>query len=137
MKTLTPEASKAEVPAIGQVWPGTNAIYAGKAPSLDGESIVHLILWPTKPDGYLSYKDAVEFAEQVFPDLESHIPTRMQSIVLFEQLQDQFEPEWYWTLTKTKSGKSAFIQNFNFGFQYVNGDLDNDDLVRAVSEIPL
>lgn len=75
-------AAHQEVPAIGQVWPGTDAIYAGKAPSLDGESTVHLILWPNKTDGYLQYKKAVEFAEKVRPDMASHILTRMQSIIL-------------------------------------------------------
>lgn len=121
---------------IGDKWPGTEAIYAGKSLSLDGDKMIHLIVWPDEGKD-LNYQDAVSFAEKVNPDMNSHVPTRIQLITLFDNLQDRFSKDsYYWTLTKTKSGQSAFIQYFSYGGQDSTG-LDYELRVRAVSEIPL
>jgi len=129
--------SAVSVPAIGAKWPGTEAIYAGISMSITDDSLVHLILWPDRSGKGLPYNNAIKFAEAVNPDMNSHIPTRHQSITLFDRLQDQFDNDYYhWTLTKTKGDNAAFVQGFNYGGQDY-GNLSAECRVRAVSEIPL
>ena len=133
----TKPASKVNVPAIGEKWPGLDAIYAGVALSKDEGRLVHLILYTDDPRKGMAYEKAVEYAEGVNPEMDSHIPTRHQSITLFERLRDQFDKDWvHWTLTKTKDGKTAFFQHFDYGSQdyYL---LSAECRVRAVSEIQL
>jgi hypothetical protein len=126
-----------DVPAIGEKWPGTEAIYAGVSLSKTDDSLVHLLLWPDDPTERMNHEKAVKHAEGVKPDMESHLPTRHQSITLFDRLRDRFNQDYYhWTLTKTKSGNAACIQDFNDGSQG-NDDLSSECRVRAVSEIPL
>lgn len=130
-------AVKSDVPKIGDKWPGTEATYAGIAPSMSGDSLVHLLLWNSDTDASMEYEDAVQHAEKVNSETGSHLPTRLQSIVLFERLADRFDKNpWYWTLTKTPSGKAAFFQHFGYGDQNDDG-LSAECRVRAVSEIPL
>ena len=129
-------SNQADAPAIGEKWPGTEAIYAGVSLSITDDSLVHLILWPDDKNKGMAYDKAVEFAEAINPDMNSHIPTRHQSITLFERLQDKFNNDYYhWTLTKTKSGNAAFGQDFGDGNQ--GSLLSAECRVRAVSEIPL
>ncbi len=125
------------VPEIGEKWPGTDATYAGVSLSLTGDSLVHLLLWDSDTEKGMAYDAAVKHAEAVNPAMASHLPTRHQSIDLFERLANRFEKDpWYWTLTKTTSGQSAFFQDFSYGLQ-VYDHLSEDCRVRAVSEIPL
>ena len=131
------QPDKTNAPAIGEKWPGLEAVYAGVSLSKAGDSLVHLLLWPDYPNNGMSYDKAVQFAEGVNPDMGSHLPTRHQSITLFERLRDHFNKDYYhWTLTKTESGKAAFYQYFYNGNQY-GCDLSAEGRVRAVSEIPL
>ena len=130
-------AANGSVPAIGEKWPGTEATYAGISLSLTGDSLVHLLLWDEDDNTAMDHEDAVKHAEHVNPEMKSHLPTRHQSIDLFERLADRFDKNaWYWTLTLTRSGKAAFIQVFNGGGQY-GSNLSAECRVRAVSEIPL
>jgi hypothetical protein len=125
------------VPAIGDKWPGLAATYAGVSLSKTGDRLVHLILWDDDPQMPLNYADAVKHAENVKPDMDSHLPTRHQGLTLFDNLRDRFETSpWYWLLTKTLSGKAAFVQLFDIGDQAIS-DLSSEVRVRAVSEIPL
>jgi hypothetical protein len=125
------------VPAIGEKWPGLEAVYAGVALSQSEDRLVHLILWLNDAKKGMDYDDGVKWAEQVSHETNSHIPTRHQSITLFERLRDHFNTDyWHWTLTKTSDGKAAFCQDFYGGFQSYDG-LSAEGRVRAVSEIPL
>ena len=135
---LAPQAfSQDKAPAIGEQWPGLDATYAGISLSSDGNSLAHLLLWNENPKENLEYDAAVTKAESIHPETGSHLPTRHQSITLFDNLQDHFERDyWHWTLTKTKSGKAAFYQDFSLGLQDGLG-LSYEARVRAVSEIPL
>ena len=124
-------------PAIRDKWPGLEAVYAGKSLSKEGDRLVHLVLWIDDPQMPMDYEHAVKYAEQVRPDMDSHIPTRHQSITLFKRLRKHFNQDYYhWTLTKTLSGNSAFVQLFGNGSQNFY-DLSSKSCVRAVSEIPL
>lgn len=132
-----PDIASAAGGIMGEKWPGTEATYAGVSLSTAGDRLVHLLLWDSDTDKAMDHDDAVKHAEAVNPAMASHMPTRHQAITLFDNLQDRFNRDyWYWTLTKTKSGKAAFIQSFSNGNQYSN-DLSSECRVRAVSEIPL
>ncbi|MFT3964100.1 hypothetical protein [Propionivibrio sp.] len=125
------------VPAVGDKWPGLAATYAGVSLSKTGDRLVHLILWDDDPQVAMNYEDAVKHAENVKPDMDSHLPTRHQGLTLFDNLRDRFETSpWYWLLTKTLSGKAAFVQSFVSGSQDYS-HLSSEVRVRAVSEIPL
>jgi hypothetical protein len=125
------------VPQIGEKWPGLDAVYAGVSLSQTEDSLIHLILWDDAPKKSMKYEAAVEHAEKVNPEMNSHLPTRYQGITLFDRLRDQFDIDyWHWLLTKTKDGKAAFYQNFDYGGQ-LNDYLSAEGRVRAVSEIPL
>jgi hypothetical protein len=129
--------AKEGIPNVGEKWPCLEAIYAGTALSSDESSLVHLVLWIDDPKRGMKYDKAVKHAEGINPEMHSHLPTRHQSITLFERLRDQFELDYYhWTLTKTKDGDAAFIQDFSYGGQSLNY-LSAECRVRAVSEIPL
>jgi len=128
---------KEGVPAIGEKWPGLDAVYVGTALSQNEDRLVHLILWPSYEKEGMDYEKAVKWAESVNPDMNSHIPTRHQSITLFERVRDQIDTDyWYWTPTKTAGGNAAFGQYFVSGSQD-NCNLSWEGRVRAVSEIPL
>lgn len=127
---------RTDIPAIGEKWPGTEALYAGVSLSMTGDRMVHLLLWP----GGLkeaTFEAAMEWAVKVNPDMDSHAPTRHQALTLFNNLRDQFNPNpWYWTMEKTKSGDAACVQTFLYGDQHYH-NIDTGWPVRAVSEIPL
>jgi len=128
---------KPSAPKIGDKWPGTEATYAGVSLSTAGDRLVHLLLWDSTSDKGMEYEAAVKHAEAVNTSMASHLPTRHQSITLFENLQDSFNKDYYhWTLTKAKSGSAAFIQVFDYGSQ-ISSNLSAECRVRAVSEIPL
>ena len=134
--TIKPAANDT-VPALGEKWPGTEATYAGISLSLTGDSLVHMLLWDADAAISVDYDTAVKHAEEVNPSMSSHLPTRHQSIDLYERLADRFDKDrWHWTLTKKPNGKSAFIQDFGNGGQHYN-HLSAECRVRAVSEIPL
>lgn len=131
-------AANGDLPAIGEKWPGTEATYAGVSLSMTGDSLVHLLLWDDAVSAIsCGYDMAVKHAEEVSPDMGSHLPTRAQSIALFERLADRFDQNrWHWTLTKTLSGKAAFVQYF-YGGDQSHFLLSAECRVHAVSEIPL
>lgn len=125
---------KQDIPAIGEKWPGTDAIYAGMSLSMTGDSLVHLILWP-KIFEKNSYRNAVVIAEAENPEMKSHLPTRHQSITLFEQPWGQINDDYFcWILSNI--GSMAVAQNFNNGAQYLS-EPQNELRFRAVSEIPV
>ncbi len=131
------QATNSAVPEIGDKWADLPATYGGISLSRDGTRLVHLIVWDEAPSKCMIYEDAVAAAEKINPAMESHLPTRHQGIDLFDRLQHLFNQDyWHWLLEKTKSGKSAFIQGFDNGYQYTHY-LSFEGRVRAVSEIPL
>ena len=101
--------STTDIPAVGEKWPGTEAVYAGVSLSMNGDKLVHLLLWPNEMRD-VTFEKAMEFAVKVNPKMmTSHAPTRHQSITLFNNLRDQFDiNQGYWTMEKTESGEAAF-----------------------------
>ena len=125
----------ASLPAIGDKWPGTEAIYAGKSLSRDGSKIVDLIFWPDESNKERNFEDNKAWCESVSTETGSHAATRQQAIVINDNLRHLLSKDlWYWTETKTNSGEYAFVQFFYFGLQYYY-NLYNEYRALAVSEI--
>ncbi len=125
----------ADLPAIGDKWPGTEAIYAGKSLSRDGSKIVDLIYWPDESNTERNYADNISYCESVDANTESHAATRQQAIVLNDNLRHLMSTDcYYWTETKDNAGKYAFVQGFYYGYQYY-ANLNYKYRALAVSEI--
>lgn len=122
-------------PKVGDKWPGTEAIYAGKSLSRDGSKIVDLIFWPDESNKERNFDDNKAWCESVSADTGSHAATRQQAIVINDNLRHLLSKDhWYWTETKTNSGEYAFVQSFNNGFQ-PSFSLGTGYRALAVSEI--
>lgn len=130
-----PSKRPSELPAIGDKWPGTEAIYAGKSLSRDGTKIVDLIFWLDESKEGRSYEDNLKYCESVSKETNSHAATRQQAIVINDNLRHLLSKDhWYWTETKTNSGEYAFVQSFLNGLQYTS-ILNSGYRALAVSEI--
>lgn len=130
-----PRNRNTDLPAIGDKWPGTEAIYAGKSLSRDGSKIVDLIFWPDESDKERGYEENIKYCESVSPETGSHAATRQQAIVINDNLRHLMSKDHgYWTETKDNTGKYAFVQNFFNGGQY-DSSLTNECRALAVSEI--
>lgn len=123
MTAIEKDLAKAKSPAfllpkVGDKWPGTEAIYAGKALSRDGSKIVDLIYWPDASNTERNYADNISYCESVDAKTGSHAATRQQAIVLNDNLRHLMKKScYYWTETKENDGDAAFVQSFTFGFQ--------------------
>ncbi len=118
-----PEAStttsQTTPPNIGEYWPGQGGIYAGVARGLDGERDYHLILSTEAPEEEFEWQAALDRAKSVSADGHSDftVPTRFESALLYANLQDQFNIDyWHWTSTQF-SETSAWFQDFYYGYQ--------------------
>lgn len=130
-----PWPAPTNMPAIGDKWPGTEAIYAGKALSRDGSKIVDLIYWPDSSEKKRTYADNIKHCESVSPETNSHAATRQQAIVLNDNLRHLMSKDhWCWTETKDNDGDAAFVQDFYNGAQHIY-NLNYSYRALAVSEI--
>lgn len=130
-----PSKRFSELPAIGDKWPGTEAIYAGKSLSRDGTKIVDLIFWLDESEEERSYEDNLKYCESVSKETNSHAATRQQAIVINDNLRHLLSNDhYYWAETKSNSGKHAFVQHFFYGNQTTRY-LINEYRALAVSEI--
>lgn len=124
-----------DLPAIGEKWPRTEAIYAGKSLSRDGTKIVDLIFWLDESKEGRSYEDNLKYCESVSKETGSHAATRQQAIVINDNLRHMLiEDQYYWTETKSNSGNYAFVQYVGSGTQG-NGNRNDEYRALAVSEI--
>ena len=117
-------------PRIGAALDG--GIYAGIARGENGQPDHHLILLDEAPKR-LSWKKALEWAKSIGADL----PTRSESALLYANLRDLFQTDWwYWTSTQSAGDEAyAWIQDFDFGDQII--DRKGDDYrARAVRRVP-
>jgi hypothetical protein len=48
-----------------------------------------------------------------------YLPSRLESLLLFGELREQFEEDWYWTSAQCEhNGDYAWLQYFYSGYQY-------------------
>lgn len=97
------------LPAIGDTWNGGK--YAG--PSLHDNQPVALVLLPGDEDG-LTWDKAVKWADK----RGGVLPSRIDQLVLFQNLKAEFKPECYWSgETPASDSASAWNQYFDDGDQ--------------------
>lgn len=87
--------------------------YAGIIIGQDGEPSHHLILLPGQANG-LNWKDSLAWAKGQGGEL----PTRHEQSLLFANLKDQFDKDWYWSAETHESDSAyAWCQYFDHGSQ--------------------
>ena len=127
-------ARQGQPPAIGIRWAEHNGIYAGVARGYRDEKDVHLILLDDKPEGKLSWADAVKWAESLGGG--ASLPTRFESALLYANLNGHMDAtEWHWTGTQY-SDYEAWLQHFSYGGQS-NTDKSFEARCRAVRRFAL
>lgn len=115
-----PTESPSMAPKIGEYWPGQGGIYAGVCRGRDGEPDYHLILCREVPEQEFKWQAALDHAKTIEADdhKDFTVPTRWESALLYANLQDQFDTDyWYWTSTQY-SEDLAWHQYFYYGLQY-------------------
>lgn len=87
--------------------------YAGLILGKNGESSYHLILLPGDLDGG-KWQAAIDWAKSIGGEL----PTRREQSLLFANLKEEFQEQWYWSSVQHASDAgSAWSQYFNYGLQ--------------------
>lgn len=116
------------LPAIGTAWASFDqtrgehsGIYAGL--SLENERPVALVLLPEEIEA--SWKDAMAWAD----NQDGALPSRIDALVLFQNLKSEFKEAAYWTSAPYAGDESfAWYQTFDYGFQ---GYYRKDTKLRA------
>ncbi len=123
----TPQA-KTIPAAIGEAFAG--GIYAGIMRGIDGAPDQHLVLLPGAAED-VSWEAASEWAKAQGGEL----PTCREQRLLFINLKDQFQRDWYWS--SEQAGPShAWLQYFFNGVQ-LNNDRSYEGRARAVRRLPI
>lgn len=104
--------------------------YAGLIVGKDGEPSYHLILRPGQIEK-TTWADAKAWAEQQGGEL----PTRREQSLLYANLKDQFNPNWYWSAESCAQDSAyAWSQYFSYGAQS-NGPKADSMRARAVRRL--
>jgi len=109
-------------PAIGSIWPGQGGYYAGLARGQDGAPDYHLIVAPAAQDA-IKWKAAQSWAST--QDVDGHrdydLPDRHEQALLFANVPELFEKDWYWSGAQHASDPDfAWSQHFSLGHQFTN-----------------
>ena len=107
-------------PRIGEYWRGQGGIYAGVARGENGQPDYHLILAMKESQQGFTWEAAKAYAQTI--TVEGHhdftLPSRFQSALLYANLRDKFNTNyWYWTGDGHSAGR-AFGKSFYSGTQY-------------------
>ena len=87
--------------------------YAGLIVGKDDEPSYHLILLPGDSES-LNWSAAITWAEQQ----GGKLPTRREQALLYANLKDQFESDWYWSAeSHDQDSAFAWCQYFDYGVQ--------------------
>lgn len=124
-----------ELPPIRSDWQGGK--FAGIMRGRDGGKDYALIKGPDIGSG--NWRDAMEYAAKLKIDAYSdfRLPYRSEQALLFANLPDEFEKDWYWSCEQHPANEvSAFAQNFRNGHQ-TRIFKDGTCLGCAVRMIPL
>lgn len=125
------------LPRIGQPWPEQGGIYAGLVRGDNGAPDYHLIVAERSMSPAI-WKSAVEWAKDIivgrFNDYT--LPKRKDQSVLFGNVPELFEKEWYWSCEEHSNTEHAWVQNFDNGRQDY-GLKTNGTRARAVRRVPI
>ncbi|MCG5072244.1 DUF1566 domain-containing protein [Paraburkholderia tagetis] len=105
--------------------------YAGVLLGKDGAPNHHVILLPGDIDDG-TWHNAKEWAASIGGEL----PTRREQSLLFANLGEQFEEDWYWSIEEY-SDAFAWCQLFGNGNQLISHKVLNLCRARAVRRLPI
>lgn len=89
--------------------------YAGAVLDANGEHMHHLVLMAARPDAEVTWKDALEWAEQA----GGALPTRQEQALLFANCKPHLQPRWHWSCEEHEENASyAWYCYFSNGRQY-------------------
>ena len=90
--------------------------YAGAVLDANGQHMHHLVLMAAKPEGDLTWKAALEWAEEV----GGALPTRQEQALLFANCKPHLTPRWHWSCEENETDAScAWGCYFCYGTQNV------------------
>ena len=119
---------KKQLPDIGDPW--QNGIYAGT--TLYNGIPMALVLLPGQATD-INWAAAGTWAKEQGGEL----PSRIDALVLFENLKKEFSDNWYWTAAQHAGFESyAYVQDFDCGNQYWVPKV-YDYRARAVRRFPI
>ena len=88
--------------------------YAGAVLDANGEHMHHLVLMAARPDAEVTWKDALEWAEQA----GGALPTRQEQALLFANCKPHLQPRWHWSCEEHEEDASyAWGCYFGYGTQ--------------------
>jgi len=126
--TLPGVAAVSALPAIGAAYGG--GIFAGI--TLHEDKLHALVLLADDGED-MEWPDALEFAAK----RDGVLPSRIDMIVLYKNLRDQFRKTWYWTSEEHPvNADYAFVQLFGGGLQGY-GHKGHDCRARAVRRVAI
>lgn len=96
--------------------------YAGIITNYDGSPAYHLILLEGRAE-QATHEGATEWVREAGGEL----PNRREQVLLYANLQDQFEKTWYWSGEHATPGR-AWALHFGDGYQ---GGVRKDSKLRA------
>ncbi len=107
--------------------------YAGAVLDANGEHMHHLVLMAARPDAEVTWKDALEWAEQA----GGALPTRQEQALLFANCKPHLQPRWHWSCEEHEEDASyAWHCYFDDGLQTLTHKSYEGSAV-AVRQIPL
>lgn len=107
-------------------------LYAGIILAKNGETDYHLVLLPGEAID-INWQDANAWSAEQGGEL----PTRREQSLLFANLQEQFQPRWYWSCEEHKEyAHCAWLQDFGVGGQTYSNK-DGEYCARAVRRVSI
>jgi hypothetical protein len=111
-----------DLPRIGAPMEGQGGIFAGLVRG-EGDAPDYLLILGPEYDGELPWQKAMDWAAGIEVDgyKDFSLPNRNEQAVLFGNLRDQFQRDWYWSNTQhAEYADYAWHQNVGGGYQYYN-----------------
>jgi hypothetical protein len=106
--------------------------YAGIILGKDGEASYHLILLAESRES-IKWKEALDWSESI----NGELPTLREQSLLFANLKEQFESEWYWSSEQYATDSShVWCKHFSSSYQ-VNYYKTHGLRARAVRRLEL
>ena len=125
-------------PKIGEPLEWEGGIYAGIVRGDLGEPDYRLIVCESE-QAKINWQDAKAWVAGLVVDdcRDFTLPKRKEQAVLFGNVPEMFEKDWYWSNEQYAGlAEYAWIQGFGLGTQ-LNGLKDYDCRARAVRRIPI
>jgi hypothetical protein len=125
--------AKVKPPRIGAPWPEQGGIYVGLIRGREGSSDCHLVVSEAERSS-INWQAAMNWAVRLAGDFA--LPTRAEQALLFANVPELFQKEWYWSCEQAAGdAQSAGCQYFDDGYQSYYLKTDELWAARAVRRI--